>query len=79
MEDSGAAAQSATDTRKGLTFVRMHWNMHHSTERPFCPSTLVPDTDQTILSYCTNLVKTQLHKRQKKAHNTKSRTNSARA
>ncbi len=76
MEDA-LSAPTATETRKGLTFVRLNWNLHHTTERPFCPSAIVPDTDQTIMSYCTNLVKTQLHKRQKKAHNTKSRTSSA--
>jgi hypothetical protein len=71
--DESAVPQSATETRKGLTFVRLNWNMHHSAERPFCPSAMMPDSEQTILAYCTTLVKTQLHKRQKKAHNTKSR------
>ena len=69
--DQAGRVRTITDTRKSLTFVRSAWNQCHSERRPFCPSELVPDTEYTIIGYCTYLVKEQLKKRRQKADRTR--------
>jgi hypothetical protein len=73
MEETSAepVGCTSTETRKGLTFVRAHWFAHHAPDNPFCPSAIVPGTELTILAYCTEQVKKQLLKRQKKTHSIK--------